>query len=132
MADWTKAILKYSKVIESIKPLEGELNKLMKALDGSKKRVIECEEELAVIDKKVKELKGIFATKTGEAQVLKNELERSQATLLTARNLLSKLEDERVRWDQDFKSIEKETREYPVSSLVAAAFITYLSSEDEN
>jgi dynein heavy chain 2 len=63
----------------------------MKALDGSKKRVIQCEEELAVIDKKVKELKGIFATKTGEAQVLKNELERSQATLLTARNLLSKL-----------------------------------------
>jgi archaellum component FlaC len=44
----------------------------MKALDGSKKRVIECEEELSVIDKKVKELKGIFSTKTGEAQVLKN------------------------------------------------------------
>lgn len=91
LADWTRAILKYSKVIESIKPLEGELNKLMKALDGSKKRVIQCEEELALIDKKVKELKGIFATKTSEAQVLKNELERSQATLLTARNLLSKL-----------------------------------------
>lgn len=44
----------------------------MKALEGSKKRVIECEEELAVIDKKVKELKEIFAAKTGEAQVLKN------------------------------------------------------------
>lgn len=72
LADWTRAILRYSKVVETIKPLEGELNKLMKALDGSKKRVIECEEELAMIDKKVKELKGIFATKTGEAQVLKN------------------------------------------------------------
>jgi dynein heavy chain 2, cytosolic len=47
LADWTRAILKYSKVVEAIKPLEGELNKLMKALDGSKKRVVECEEELA-------------------------------------------------------------------------------------
>ena len=32
LADWTKAILRYSKVVESIKPLETELNKLMKAL----------------------------------------------------------------------------------------------------
>ena len=40
LADWTKAILRYSKVVESIKPLESELNKLMKALDGSKRRVI--------------------------------------------------------------------------------------------
>ena len=54
LADWTRAILRYSKVVESIKPLEAELNKLMKALDGSKKRVIDCEEELAIIDKKVK------------------------------------------------------------------------------
>lgn len=74
LADWTKAILKYSKVVEQIKPLESELGKLMKALDGSKKRVVECENELAAIDVKVRELKGVFATKTGEAQVLKNEL----------------------------------------------------------
>ena len=40
LADWTKAILRYSKVVESIKPLESELNKLMKALEGSKRRVI--------------------------------------------------------------------------------------------
>ncbi len=46
----------------------------MKALDSSKRRVIECEEELAIIDKKVQQLKGVFAAKTGEAQVLKNEL----------------------------------------------------------
>lgn len=39
LADWTKAILRYSKVVESIKPLESELNKLFKALDSSKKRI---------------------------------------------------------------------------------------------
>ena len=40
LADWTKAIIKYSKVIESIKPLETELNKVMKAIDSSKMRVM--------------------------------------------------------------------------------------------
>ena len=80
----------------------------------------------------MKELKEVFASKTGEAQVLKNELERSQATLNTAKNLLGKLEDEKVRWDSQYKYIEKETREYPISSLIAAAFVTYLSDQDEN
>ena len=47
LADWTTAIVRYSKVIETVKPLESELNKLLKDLDGSKRRVIECEEELA-------------------------------------------------------------------------------------
>ncbi len=54
MAEWTKAIIKYSKVVESIKPLETELNKVMKAIESSKGRVMECEEELAKIDARVK------------------------------------------------------------------------------
>jgi dynein heavy chain 2, cytosolic len=77
-------------------------------------------------------VRGGTGTKTGEAQVLKNELERSQAILTTAKNLLSKLEDERVRWDGEYRNIEKETREYPVHSLIAAAFVGYLSDQDEN
>ena len=32
LADWTKAIIRYSKVVETIKPLETELNSLMRAL----------------------------------------------------------------------------------------------------
>jgi hypothetical protein len=48
-------------------------------------------------------LKGVFAAKTGEAQVLKNELERAQNTLNAAKGLLNKLEDERNRWHADFK-----------------------------
>jgi dynein heavy chain 2 len=60
-----------------------------------------------VIDKKVRELKSVFASKTGEAQVLKNELERAQSTLGAAKGLLNKLDDERGRWNQDFKQIEK-------------------------
>ena len=44
LAEWVKATLKYSRVVETIKPLEGELNRLLKDLESSKKRVIECEE----------------------------------------------------------------------------------------
>ncbi len=64
--------------------------------------------------------------------MLKNGLEKAQNTLGAAKGLLTKLEDERNRWDSDFKEIEKETREYPLTSLIAASFVTYLSDRDEN
>lgn len=35
------------------------------------------------------------------------ELEKSKTILTTAENLLSKLEDERTRWDVEYKNIEK-------------------------
>ncbi len=84
LADWTRAIIKYSKVIESIKPLESELNKVMKAIESSKGRVMECEDELRKIDARVQELKKIFSSKTSEAQALKNELTRAEDTLKRA------------------------------------------------
>ena len=46
--------------------------------------------------------------------------------------MLSKLEDERVRWQGDFNAIEKEVREYPISSFLASSFTIYLSDKDES
>lgn len=43
LSTWVKALLRFSKVLESIKPLQSELNNLMNALQSSKTRVIECE-----------------------------------------------------------------------------------------
>lgn len=53
------------------------MNTLLKALDSSKKRVLECEQKLQELDAKVKELKEGFAKKTAEAQLLKNELSKA-------------------------------------------------------
>lgn len=42
LSTWVKALLKFSKVLESIKPLQSELNNLLNALQSSKTKVIEC------------------------------------------------------------------------------------------
>lgn len=42
MADWLKAILSYSKVLEKVEPLMKELRALDKKLEGSRKRLREC------------------------------------------------------------------------------------------
>lgn len=45
---------------------------------------------------------------------------------------MDKLGDEKVRWQKQAESIEKEFKLFPIDSLIAAAFTTYLSDADEN
>lgn len=132
MADWVKAVLKYSAVVEKIRPLEIELSKLDQKLDASRVRLKECERQLQEINQKVEGLKKNFAQKTQVAEVLKADLQKAEHTLSLARNLLDKLEDERVRWERQSKSIELEFKSYPVESMLATCFTVYLSDADEN
>lgn len=56
---------------------------------------------------------------------------KAEDTLKRAENLLSKLQDENVRWTEEFKSIERQVTQYPILSFIASAFIIYLSDKDE-
>lgn len=107
------------------------MDTLLRALDSSKKKVNECEVKLQELDGKVKDLKEGFAKKTAEAQSLKNELSKAEATLKSAKSLLEKLDDERVRWQKDSEVIANEFKEFPLNSLITSAFIAYLSDKDE-
>ena len=56
MAAWVKANVRFSLVLEKIKPLERDLDDANRMLQRAQDRVSECEEELATIDDKVAEL----------------------------------------------------------------------------
>ena len=55
--------------------------------------------ELDKVDKKVAKLRSTFEQRTTEATKLKVELEKVQATLAEAETLVSKLEKEHERWN---------------------------------
>ena len=59
MAAWVKANVRFSLVLEKIKPLERDLDDANRMLQRAQDRVSECEEELATIDDKVAELKRV-------------------------------------------------------------------------
>lgn len=75
MADWLKAILQYSKVLQKVEPLMKELRKLDKKLESSRMRLKDCQKQLELLNKKVDSLKSDFAKKTSEAEVLKQSLQ---------------------------------------------------------
>ena len=131
LAEWVKAMLKYSAVLERIFPLEDELNKLQKKLEVSAHRLLQCKQQLLELDQKVVDLQGNFQKRTGEAEALRSELKRAEGTLSAAQDLLDKLGDEKVRWQKQVEQIESQVKSLPFDSLLASAFTIYMSDADE-
>ncbi|KAG2426397.1 hypothetical protein HYH02_014824 [Chlamydomonas schloesseri] len=131
MAQWFKANLEFSKVLERVSPLETELHRLQSSLEESQRLIKQYEEELVQLDAAVAALKAEFSKKTSEAETLKISVDKAEAVLTSARQLLDGLRGEKVRWEVTVGTLGEQLRELPLSSLLAAAFITYLPSQPE-
>ncbi|GLI62890.1 cytoplasmic dynein 1b heavy chain [Volvox africanus] len=131
MAQWVKANLEFSKVLQRVSPLEAELHRLQASLEESQRLIKQYEEELEQLDIAVSQLKNDFSKKTSEAESLRMSVEKAEATLLSARQLLDGLRGEKVRWETQVCTLGDQLKELPLSALLAAAFITYLPSHPE-
>eukprot|EP00727_Mastigamoeba_balamuthi_P008574 m51a1_g4339 putative cytoplasmic dynein 2 heavy chain 1 isoform x1 (4695) ;mRNA; f:164362-180818 len=131
LATWVSASVEYSKVKETVCPLEEKLAAATAKLSSSRNKLAELESGLKKIDEEVARLKKTFQRMTQDASRLQIALEETQSTLDQAQSLLSKLSGERDRWQQQARTIETELESLPASSLLAAAYITYLVSASE-
>ncbi|KXZ45909.1 DHC7 protein [Gonium pectorale] len=131
MAQWCKANLEYSRVLTRVAPLEAELHKLQASLEESQRLIAQYESELVQLDAAVAQLKNDFSKKTSEAESLKMSVDKAEATLSAARQLLDGLRGEKVRWESTVGTLGEQLKELPLSSLLAAAFITYLPAHPE-
>lgn len=131
IALYVTALVKLSKVLHQIKPLEMQLAEVDKKLASSRTRLVECENTVADLDGKVKRYKEEFSQKTQEAAQLKDKLENVEDTLQRAKGLLEKLSDEKERWGRQAKEISAEISQVPYNCLLSSGFCLYLSEEEE-
>ncbi|KAI0210443.1 Cytoplasmic dynein 2 heavy chain 1 [Lamellibrachia satsuma] len=132
LAAWVRANVKFSYVLEKIQPLETEQAQLQKNLQKAESRMEKLSKALSEVDRKVEGLKGKFEKTTMEAAKLKVELEKAQETIDAAENLVGKLDGEYRRWSGQVGEITQQLKELPMRVLLAAAFITYMSSASED
>ncbi|XP_076446844.1 LOW QUALITY PROTEIN: cytoplasmic dynein 2 heavy chain 1-like [Babylonia areolata] len=132
LASWVKANIKYSYVLENIEPLENEQNMLRRNLEAAEAQMAKLGEALGEVDRKVAALKQRFENLTKEAAELKIKLDKETETIEAAETLVSKLDGEHQRWNQQVGELSKELKELPMRALLAAAFITYLPSAPED
>lgn len=100
-------------------------------MSGSRRALAEKDRELKKIDDKVSGLKKTFSEKTAEAEVLKLELKEAEEMIEKATVLLSKLKGEESRWQQTVEDLKINIQNCPRDALLSSAFITYLSSGNE-
>ncbi|CAL1541204.1 unnamed protein product [Lymnaea stagnalis] len=132
LAAWVRANVQYSYVLEKIEPLEKEQNELKRNLDKAEARMSKLSQALGEVDRKVASLRNRFETLTKEAAELKIKLDRENETIEAAETLVTKLEGEYQRWNQQVGELSTELQVLPKRALLAAAFITYLSAAPED
>jgi dynein heavy chain 2 len=132
LAKWVHACVRYSAVLVKVAPMETKLNSATESLKEVQARLAECRDQLVLIDKNVAQLRADFEARTSEAQMLRIDLERANATLEKANNLMSKMSGEKVRWQQQVKEIKRDAELLSTHTCLAAAYCTYLGHFPED
>ena len=132
MAAWVKAQIQYSLVLQTIKPLTDELDKLNDKLRKGTERYEECTERIRLSDETVKRLQDEHEQLTNEAAELKFELKKTKEVLVKAESLVIELQSEKERWSQQMRGLDAQMERLPTTLLVAASFITYLGAMPED
>ncbi|KRX75214.1 Cytoplasmic dynein 2 heavy chain 1 [Trichinella sp. T6] len=131
LASWVTANLKYAEILAKIKPLEQQKYKLQKNLTRVERQMEKICVGLKTSDQRVAQLRERFETLTKEATQIKFDLDNASECLDRTEQLISKLGSEYERWKLQMQEMESDLDKLPYLSLLAAAFITFLSSESE-
>ena len=132
LAAWVKANVQFSVVLEKIGPLEKEKSVLQGNLDKSEAKLAKLGKALEVLDHRVSEMKVRFEQRTTEAARLRMEVEKEEEIIQAAENLVGKLKGEHQRWSEQVKNLNQELEKLPTQSILASAFLVYLSKSPED
>ena len=132
LAAWVTANVKFSYVLEKVKPLEQEQKKLSRNLKMAEDHIGELSTGLDEVDQQVAVLKERLNKFTKEAAEVEINLNKTKATIGAADSLVAGLEGEFERWNREVQVMEEDLEKIPLFSLLAAAFLVYLSNAAED
>ena len=127
LASWVVACVKYSKVVQSIRPLEREQQQLEKNLHATENQMKSLSTGIDDVNVKVKELSDQLNGYTQEAAVLEIKLEDTRNTLKSTEILVEKLSSEYSSWTEELESINSELKNLDKQSMVIALCLTHFS-----
>lgn len=125
LAAWVKASVRYSKVIQSIKPLEREQKELQKNLDVADDEMQSLMSGLDDVDNRVKQLSAKLNAYTQEAAVLEIKLEEARSTLKAAEVLVEELSSEYQTWSMQLDVYKQTHKTLDTKSILIALALNY-------
>ncbi len=132
LAAWVKANVKFSYVLEKVRPLEQEQSKLQRNLKMAEDNIGKLSSGLDQVDQQVAVLKERLNKFTREAAEIEIHLNKTKETITAADSLVAGLEGEYERWNNEVKTMSGDLEKIPQFSLLGAAFLVYLSNAPED
>ncbi|KAL0212077.1 hypothetical protein RCL1_005703 [Eukaryota sp. TZLM3-RCL] len=130
LAAWVKANVAFSEVLLQTAPLEKKASELDRRLEVSRIKYRQCTNAVVELDRKIEKLKQLFQDKTGQAEILKINLEKQTEIIAKASTLLEKLSSEKDRWNQRVEVLSNSIASVAVNCMYSASVITFLPSTD--
>ena len=132
IAQWVLANVKFSYVLEKIKPLEQEQNELQGNLKMAEEQLQGLTKGLDEVDAKVAVLKQKLNQFTKEAAEVEISLTKTKETIASADQLVAGLEGEYQRWNKEVDTMGQDIDSLPMFSIMTAGFLTYLADLSED
>uniref|UniRef100_A0A1A9WMF7 Cytoplasmic dynein 2 heavy chain 1 n=1 Tax=Glossina brevipalpis TaxID=37001 RepID=A0A1A9WMF7_9MUSC len=127
LATWVKASVRYSKVIQSIKPLEREQTELQQNLQVAENEMQSLLSGLDDVDNRVKQLSVKLNAYTQEAAMLELKLEEARNTLQAAETLVQQLSNEYKTWKVQLEEYKETQKNLDTKSLMISLALNYLA-----
>ncbi|KAM3968298.1 LOW QUALITY PROTEIN: dynein cytoplasmic heavy chain beethoven [Aphomia sociella] len=131
LAAWVRANLAYADALARVQPLQQQQRELHKNLQDAEDQLAALSSGLETVESRVAALKEQLGQHSRDAATLELKLSAATDTIDAAKNLLDRLADEYTAWETDLQHISKEITELSPRSLLAAAYIVYLSHMTE-
>jgi dynein heavy chain 2 len=132
LAAWVMANVKFSYVLEKVRPLEQEQSKLQRNLKMAEDSIGKLSSGLDQVDQQVGVLKERLNKFTREAAGIEIHLNKTKETIAAADSLVEGLQGEFERWNNEVKNMSGDLEKIPQFSLLGSAFLVYLSNAPED
>eukprot|EP00727_Mastigamoeba_balamuthi_P006867 m51a1_g2800 putative dynein heavy chain axonemal (4501) ;mRNA; f:77561-92205 len=122
---WVEAILNYHTVAKKVKPKRAAVELALKQQKQNQKDLETIKAEAKMLTTQIEMLNREYQTRTKEQHDLKEQAELMEKRLIAAKQLISGLGTERVRWAKDMETLKYKRERVVGDCLLCASFLTY-------
>lgn len=130
LATWVVANLSFARVLQKIKPLEDEQNKLESGLRSAQTRMKSLSSELQGVESEVGNLKERLNQVTLEAAQIEVNLKQTAETLAQSESLVNELSGEYNHWKEQLNQLDQMLTSLASRCLVSAAVVIFMGRKD--
>lgn len=130
LATWVVANLSFARVLQKIKPLEDEQNKLESGLRAAQSRMKSLSSELQGVQSQVGNLRERLNQVTLEAAQIEVNLKQTAQTLAQSESLVKELSGEYNHWKAQLNQLDQMLNSLSARCLVSAAVMIFMGRKN--